>query len=164
MEPWAEITAFGLTLFVMLVGLVGLVVPIFPGIVVIWLAALGYGIITGFDALGVVIFVLISIAMLAGVTVDNVLMGVGARRGGASWWSILAGLVAGIAGTLLFPPVGGLIAAPLAVMLLEFRRGRNWDTAWQATRGLALGWVLSILARLGIGALMIGLWFVWALW
>jgi uncharacterized protein len=148
----------------MLIGLVGVIIPIFPGILVIWLAALGYGLLSGFDTLGWVMFVFISLAMVAGLTVDNILMGVGARKGGASWWAIIIGFVAGVIGTLIFPPIGGLIAAPAAVMLWEFRRGKNWGRAWLATRGLALGWFISIVARFGIGSLMIGLWFIWALW
>src|SRR3990172_6492428 len=84
-EPWAEVSSFGLTLLFMLIGLVGLVIPIFPGILVIWLAALGYGVVTGFTTLGTILFVLITLLMLFGVTIDNILMGAGARQGGASW-------------------------------------------------------------------------------
>ena len=163
MSEWLNVSAFWLTLFVMLVGLFGLIVPIFPGIVVIWLAGLGYGVVTGFNPLGIIIMVLLTLAMLAGVTVDNVLMGAGARRGGASWLAVAAAMIAGIAGTILFPPIGGLIASPLAVLLVEYLRGRDLGRAWQATRGLATGWGLSFLARFGIGVLMIVLWLVWAL-
>src|SRR3990170_450152 len=137
---WLDVSVFGITLFVMLVGLVGLVVPIFPGILVIWLAALGYGILVGFTTPGIVLFVLISILMVAGVTADNLLMGAGARRSGAAWSSIVLGMLAGVLGTLVFPPIGGLIAAPLAVLFPEYMRGRDIDKAWQATRGLAMGW------------------------
>ena len=163
MSEWLNVSTFGLTLLVMLVGLFGLIVPIFPGIIVIWLAGLGYGVVTGFNLFGIIMMVLLTIAMLAGVTVDNVLMGAGARRGGASWLAVTSAMVAGIAGTILFPPLGGLIASPLAVLLVEFLRGRDLSRAWRATRGLATGWGLSFLARFGIGVLMIGLWLVWAL-
>lgn len=162
MPAWLDVSIFGITLFVMLVGLVGLIIPIFPGIVVIWLAALGYGIVAGFASPGVIIFVLLTLLMIAGVTVDNLLMGAGARRGGASWLTILVGMVAGILGTILIPPIGGLIAAPAAVFLLEYWRGRDVEAAWRATRGLALGWGLSFFVRFGIGLGMIGLWLVWA--
>jgi uncharacterized protein len=162
-EPWAQVSSFGITLFFMLIGLAGLLIPIFPGIPVIWLAALGYGVVTGFTTLGTVLFVLITLMMLVGITIDNVLMGAGARQGGASWLSIIVGMIAGVAGTLLFPPVGGIIAAPAVILLLEYSRGRDWDKAWRATRGLALGWGLSFLVRFGIGLLMIGTWLVWAL-
>ncbi|MFU8772653.1 MAG: DUF456 domain-containing protein [Anaerolineales bacterium] len=163
MHPWINTTIFTLTLIVMLIGLVGVIIPIFPGVLVIWLAALGYGLLTSFEPPGLLIFIIITLALIPGVTVDNILMGAGARRGGASWVSILVALVAGIAGTLLFPPIGGLIAAPLAVLLLEFQRVRDMGKAWGATRGLAIGWLLSVGAKFIIGSLMIGLWLIWAL-
>lgn len=162
MPTWLDTSIFGLTLFVMLVSLFGLIIPIFPGILVIWLAALGYGIVTGFGTLGIVMFVFITLLMIAGEIIDNLLMGAGARRGGASWTSILVGMAAGILGTIIFPPIGGLIAAPGAVLLVEYLRGRDWDKAWRATRGLALGWGLAFFARFGIGIVMIGVWLIWA--
>ena len=147
----------------MLVGLALLIIPIFPGITVIWVAALLYGIVTGFDTLGIVILVLITVGMIIGVSADNVLMGAGARQGGASWLTIGVALIAGIAGTILFPPIGGLIAIPLAIFLLELLRNREWRSAWRATRGVALGWGLSFLVRFGIGLVMISAWLIWAL-
>lgn len=147
----------------MLVGLVLLIVPIFPGITVIWVAALLYGIVTGFDTLGIVIIVLITLGMVAGISADNLLMGAGARRGGASWLTIIVALIAGIAGTVLFPPIGGLIAIPIAIFLIELLRNREWRSAWRATRGVALGWGLSFLVRFGIGLVMISAWLIWAL-
>ncbi len=158
---WLRISIFGITQFIMLVGLFGLLVPFFPGIVVIWLAALGYGIVTGFHALPIVLMVLITLLMLAGVTADNVLMGAGARKGGASWLVITLSMVAGVVGTIIFPPFGGLIASPLSVLLLEFWRLRNLKKAGQAVIGMAAGYGLSFVARFAIGAGMMILWWVW---
>jgi uncharacterized protein YqgC (DUF456 family) len=163
LPAWVEILVFVLTLLIMVMGLLLLIIPIFPGITVIWLAALLYGIVTGFDTLGIVMFVLISLGMIAGISVDNILMGAGARRGGASWITIGVALVAGIAGTILFPPIGGFIAIPIAIFLLELARVREWRRAWKATRGLAVGWGLSFLVRFGIGLAMISAWLIWAL-
>jgi uncharacterized protein len=162
-QPWIDVILFGVTLFVMLLGLLMTLIPLFPGIVVIWLAALGYGILVGFTPFGIVMFIIITLLMIAGVTVDNVLMGVGARRGGAAWTSILLAIVAGIAGTLLLPPIGGLIAAPLAVLLAEYGRVKDWRKAREAFGGLALGWGLSYAAKFGIGIVMISFWGFWAL-
>jgi uncharacterized protein YqgC (DUF456 family) len=162
MPFWLDVSIYGLTIFVMLIGLVGTVVPLFPGVFVIWLAALGYGIVMGFTTLGIVMFVLITLLMATGTLIDNVLMGVGARKGGAAWSSLIIALVAGVAGTLLWPPIGGLIAAPGSVYLAEYVRHRDWKKALSATGGLAAGWGLSFLARFGIGVMMIILWLVWA--
>jgi uncharacterized protein YqgC (DUF456 family) len=161
MPDWVEAIIIVLTQLIMLVGLVGLIVPIFPGITVIWLAALGYGIISGFSTLGIIFFVLITLLMLAGTLADNLMMGAGARKGGASWVTIGVALLAGVIGTIILPPVGGLIAAPLAVFLLEYLRVREVRGAWYALRGLAAGWGLSFFARFAIGTLMIALWWIW---
>jgi uncharacterized protein len=163
MQPWHEVFLFGITLFVMLIGLIMTLIPLFPGIVVIWLAALGYGLLTGFNLFSVIMFIIITVLMIAGVTVDNLLMGAGARKGGASWWAIFAAIAAGILGTLLFPPIGGLVAAPLAVLLIEYWRVKDMRKAGSAFKGLAVGWGLSYAAKFGIGIVMICFWGFWAL-
>jgi uncharacterized protein len=162
LPDWLNISIFGLTQIFMLVGLFGLIIPIFPGLVVMWLAALGYGVTGGFSTAGIVIFVVITLLMIGGNLVDNLFMGVGARKGGASWLSIGVALVAGVIGTLIFPPFGGIIAAPAAVLLLEFNRVRDWQKAWQALRGLATGWGLSFVVRFGIGVVIMLFWWLWA--
>jgi hypothetical protein len=161
MPELLEIFLTALILLVMLAGLIGLIIPAFPGLTVMWLAALGFGVIHGFSTLGIVLFVLLTLLMIGGNVVDNLLMGAGARRGGATWVTVIVSLAAGILFTLIFPPFGGLIAAPLAVFLLEFYRLRDWRKARQATFGLAAGWGASFFARLLIGCLMLLLAVVW---
>jgi uncharacterized protein YqgC (DUF456 family) len=161
MPNWLHTSLFVLTQAVILVGLFGLIVPVFPGVVIIWLATLGYGAVKGFSTLGIVLFVIITLLMVGGTLVDNVLMGAGARKQGASWSTIIVALVAGVLGTLFFPPIGGLIAAPLAVLALEYLRSKDINQAWNALKGLAAGWGMSFVARFAIGLVMMGLWWAW---
>jgi uncharacterized protein YqgC (DUF456 family) len=158
---WLEVIIVILVQVFLLVGLFGLLIPVFPGVIVMWLVILGYGVVTGFRTLGIVLFVLITLLMLFSTIVDNLLMGAGARKGGASWLSILVALVAGVAGTLIFPPFGGLIAAPLAVFVAELIRFRQWRKALTATGGMATGWGLTFLARFLIGVVIMMLWWLW---
>ena len=163
MPFWLSTTIFGITLFIMLVGLFGLIVPIFPGITVIWLAALGYGVATSFTTLGWVLFAVITILFITGATIDNILMNAKAYKAGAAWYTLLLGVLAGILGTIFFPPFGGLIAAPLVVFLLELLRQRDFKKALASLRGMAIGWGSAFVVRFLIGAAMIGVWLVWAL-
>ena len=163
MPAWLDASIFWITLIIMAVGLFGLIVPIFPGITVIWLAALGYGVITGFSTLGWVLFAVITVLLIVGVTIDNVLMGAKARKEGAAWSSLALGWLAGILGTILLPPLGGIIAAPLVVLLLEYLRQRDFNKALASLRGLAIGWGASFVVRFFIGLAMIGIWLVWSL-
>ena len=163
MPAWFNYAIFAATLVIMLVGLLGLLVPIFPGIVVIWLASLGYGVVAGFTTLGWVIFAILTILMIVGATIDNVLMNAKAHKEGASCFTLLLGMLAGILGTIFFPPFGGLIAAPLVVWLIEYLRLRDLNKAFASLRGMAIGWGASYLVRLMLGLAMIGLWLVWVI-
>ena len=149
-------------LLIMLFGLFGMVVPIFPGGFVIWLTTVLYGVVSGgFQGVGLVIFIIITVLMVAGIVVDDVLMAAAARKNGASWSSLFFAFVGGVIGTFMLPPFGGLIGAPLLLYVSEFIRGRDRAHAWKITRGLLIGWGWSFVARFGLGVVMIALWFTW---
>ena len=163
MPVWLSASIYWVTLVIMVLGLFGLIVPIFPGLTVIWLAALGYGVVTGFTTLGWVIFVVVTLLFAGGALIDNVLMGARAHKEGASWSTLILGMLAGIVGTIVFPPFGGFIAAPLLILLLEYRRQGDFSKALVSLRGLAVGWGSAFVVRFFIGVAMIGLWLIWAL-
>jgi len=158
---WLETTIIILTVLTMLIGLLGLIIPIFPGNVVMWLAALVYGLIFGFGRLGGIMFAIITLLMLVAVTADNVLMGAKAREKGADWGSIILALIAGVLGTMIFPPIGGLIAAPLVLYLAELQRRRDAEEAKKVVKALLTGWGLAFIVRFGLGVVMFGLWGIW---
>jgi hypothetical protein len=161
MPQWLHISLFTLVQIFMFIGLFGMLVPFFPGLVIMWLAALGWGIADGFSTWGIVLFALITVLMLFGGLVDNILMAAGARKGGSAWVTILIALFAGVAGTIVFPPFGGIIAAPLAIFLFEYIRIKDLRKAFKAFAGLTAGWGLSFLAKFAIGVVMMLLWWLW---
>jgi len=159
---WLETTIIILTVLTMSFGLLGLIIPIFPGNVVMWLATLVYGLVFGFGRLGGIIFTIITLLMLAAVAADNVLMGAKAREKGADWGSIILALIAGVIGTMIFPPIGGIIAAPLVLYLAELQRRRDAEEAKAVVKALLTGWGLAFVVRFGLGVVMFGLWGIWA--
>ena len=102
MPAWLDISIFALAQVLMLVGLFGLLIPVFPGLLIMWIAALGYGFAMGFEVLGIVIMVLITLLAIIASLIDNVFMGAGARKMGASWGTIVLAIIAGVIGTLVF--------------------------------------------------------------
>jgi len=162
MSAWLQISIEVLTLTFMLFGLFGLVIPVVPGLVIIWVAALGYGIAAGFGTLGWIMFAIISLLMVAGSVIDNVLMGTQARQSGASWVSIAAALVFGLAGNFVLPVIGGLIAALVALFVAEWIRRKNWRESLKTVGGMAWGCGWAFVIRFIMGVVMIGLWMIWA--
>lgn len=147
----------------MLVGLAGLVIPIFPGLVVIWIGGLAYGIITGFEFPAWLIFSILTVIMITGSLLDNVIMGKQAHKQGASWVSIIMAILFGIVGTFIIPIIGGFLGALLGIFITEWIRRKNWREAINASSGLAVGCGWAIILRFGLGVVMIALWGVWVL-
>ena len=151
-------------LAVMAFGELGLLIPLIPGLSIIWLCTLIYGLITGFSLGSGIIFGIITLIWIAGDLVDNLVVGARVRRSGASWLSLGVAMAAGIAGSLLWPPLGGLVAALAAIFIVEFIRLRDWRLAFRSARSMAAGCGWAVIIRMGIGVMMIFLWVIWTFW
>ena len=149
---------------VMAIGLFSLLTYIIPGLTIIWAAILIYGIVKGFTTGSGILFAFITLLMVGGNLVDNLLMGTQARKTGASWWALGAALALGIAGTFLLPPFGGILGACLAILIVESIRQNNLKEGLKSTGGILTGCGFAVIIRFIIGVIMIGLWVVWLLW
>ena len=151
-----------ITLTVMLAGL--LVLPLLPGLVIIWVASLGYGLVAGFGTLGWIMFAFMTVLMIAGSVVDNVLMGRSAHKEGAPWWVILIAMMAAIVGSFVIPIpiIGGILAALVTLFGIEWIRRKDWRKALASLKEMAVGWGWAFVIRFIIGLIMIGLWLIWA--
>lgn len=146
-----------LTLFFMLVGLIGTVLPVIPGTVVIFAAALIYALIDGFQVIGWPSLLVLAGLAIIGTTADIWAGSVGAKIGGASGWSVLAGLLGGFVGFLLFTLPGAILGAILGVLLTEIVRVKDWRKALRAGSGWLVGWALSTVIQLGTGLAMVAI-------
>ena len=166
LETFLQFGLQTITLFILLFGLVGLIVPVFPGLTVMWLATLVFailqsagGLMTGWDWF---LFALITLLMIGGNIVDNVIIASKMRGHEIPWKNILLCYAAGIIVSLFFTPLIGLIASPVALLGLEYLRFRDWKQARESLKVFLVGWGASFAARFGIGFLMIVFWGLWA--
>lgn len=155
-----------LTLIFMLVGLFGLVIPVFPGLIIIWLSALGYAVIEGARGnmgwIDWMLFVLITLLMLGGSVVDNIIIAYKMRDKQIPWKSIGLSYLAGILGSIFLTPLVGLLAAPVGLVGAEYLRLRDWRQAFESAKTYMMAWGWSFAALFGIGLIMIILWMLWA--
>ena len=150
-------------LFTMVAGLISLLSVIIPGLTIIWISSLIYGLLTGFTTVPIILFILITVLMLIGNVVDQFMMGAKAKTSGASWLSIFLSTGAAFIFSILFPPFGGLIAALIVLMGVEVIRVKDWRKAARSSREMAIGCVSAIAVRFGIGLFMIGIWILWVI-
>ena len=143
----------------MLVGLVGVVVPAFPGLILI----MGAGILWAVDQGGVAAWAVAAIMSLVGVggiVASGALPARRASSAGAPDWVVAAGVAGLIVGFFVVPVVGALLGFPAGVFVAELVRHRQprsaWRSTWDALKGVGLG----IAIQLGAGIAMIGVWLI----
>lgn len=158
-EPLGSIVLV-LALLAMVVGLIGTVLPVIPGTILIFLSALGYAFIEGFQTIGWPTLIVLGVLALVATTADLWASSVGAKVGGASGWSVLAGMIGGLIGFLVLSLVGAIIGAILGVLLTEIVRLGDWRKALKAGGGWAIGWALATVVQVGIALTMVAI-FVW---
>ena len=165
-ELFLQVVLETLTLFALIVGLLGLIVPVFPGLVVMWLGTVVYAILqnaagnmTGWKW---VIFGIITLLMISGSIVDNLIIAYKMRDKYIPWSSILFAFAAGIIASIFFTPLIGLVAAPVGLFLAESRRLKDRDAAVDSTKAYMIGWGWAFGVRFFIGLVMIGFWMIWA--
>lgn len=163
---WNEVVLQTLTLFVLLVGLAGLLIPVFPGLVVMWIATLLYALLENADGrmiwIGWVLFALITLLMLFGSVIDNIIIARKMRGRSIPWSSIVLAYVAGLVASLFFTPLVGLVASPLALFAAEWRRLRDRRHGFASARAYMIAWGWSFAAVFGVGLLILVLWLLWA--
>jgi uncharacterized protein YqgC (DUF456 family) len=165
-ESTAQVLLETLTLFALLVGLFGLIVPVFPGLTIMWLAAVVYaliqnarGLMNGWDWF---LLVLMTVLMITGNIIDNVIIARKMRDKYVPWSSIILSFVAGIVASIFLTPIVGLIASPLSLLTLEYIRVRDRRKAFDSTKAYVISYGWAFLARFTIGLMMVGLWMLWA--
>jgi uncharacterized protein YqgC (DUF456 family) len=149
-----------LTLLAMLVGLIGIVVPVLPGTIIILVAAFIYALIEGFQTVGWPTLIVLGLLTVVATTADIWASSVGARMGGASVWSIVFGLLGGLVGFVVLTLPGAIIGAILGVLITEIIRLGDWRQAFKAGGGWLVGWIAATVVQLVIGLIMVAI-FVW---
>lgn len=166
LELFLQVLLETFTFFALIVGLLGLIVPVFPGLVIMWLGTLVYALIqssagnmTGWKWF---LFGVITVLMITGSIADNLIIARKMRDKYVPWSSILWAFAAGIVASLFFTPLIGLVAAPAGLFLAESSRLKNRDAAIDSTKAYMIGWGWAFGARFLIGLVMIGFWMIWA--
>ncbi|HEY8547931.1 MAG TPA: DUF456 domain-containing protein [Acidimicrobiales bacterium] len=145
----------------MAVGIVGTVVPLLPGLLLVWGSALGYGLYEGFDATGIAAFTVITLLGAAGALAGWLVPQRAAGRAGAAKGSILVAAVGAVVGFFAIPVVGVVVGGLAGLYLAELQRTNDTSVAWRSTRATVIGFGLATLAQFLLAVAMAATWAVW---
>jgi uncharacterized protein len=142
---------------VMLVGLIGVFVPILPGLVLIWAATLLWAVNEDGSLRWLVLA--ISTLLLAGSFVlKYVIPARNVQKSGAPTTTLLVGLLGAVVGFFVIPVVGFLVGGVVGILLAEYVRLRSFAPAGRSTMAAVVGIGIGVLIELFAGVAMILVW------
>jgi hypothetical protein len=141
-----------------IVGLVGIIVPVLPGTSLILAAVLVWSITHG-TAVAWVVFAVVTTLLVAGGIVKYAVPGRGLKAAGVPNRTILLGTAVGVVGFFVVPVVGLFLGFVLGVYLAELQRLGGED-AWPSTKHALRAVGLSVLIELSAAMLAAGTWLV----
>jgi uncharacterized protein YqgC (DUF456 family) len=159
MSPWLEL----LVAVAMVVGLVGLVVPVLPGLALMWVAVGVWALLDGGGAVRWTTFGAVTVLAVVGTVAALTLSGRRATVAGAPWWALLIATVGAVVGFFAIPVLGIVVGGVGGLWLAELVRLRDpraaWDTTWEALQGYGVGTLVQMLAGVAILAVWLaGVW------
>jgi uncharacterized protein YqgC (DUF456 family) len=145
----------GIAIFI---GLLGIVVPVLPGLLLTWAGVLLWALFGNSSGWRWVVLAVATIIVAAGEVVKYAWPGRNLKRNGIPTLSLLVGGVLGIVGFFVVPVVGLILGFVLGVFLAELARLRQGGPAWRSTVHALKAAGLSMLIELGAGGLVAGIW------
>lgn len=142
-----------------LVGLVGIVIPVLPGSVLIGVAILVWAAFTGTPAAWLV-FGICALLLVTGATLTWVITTRSTRAAGVPQRSLVIAGLAGIVGFFVVPVVGLLIFFPLGLFAAECLRLRDGATARRSALVGLKATGLGMLSELGLALAAAAVWLV----
>ena len=146
---------------VILVGLVGIVVPVLPGSILILGAVLVWAVTDGSNTAWVVFSIAASL-LVVGAIVKYTIPGRKLKAVGVPNRSLMLGGVLGVIGFFVIPVVGLIIGFVLGVYLAERHRVGS-TLAWPSTKSALKAVGVSILIELAAALLASSTWLVGAI-
>ncbi len=142
-----------------LAGLVGIVVPVIPGLLLVVGAVLIWAFDTG-TSLGWTVFGLSAVLYLAGVALQYLVPGRRLKEAGVRTRTLLFAVALGVVGFFVIPVVGGPLGFVLGIYLVELNRSHDRVVAWASTRSALKAVFLSLGIELLAGMAIATTWVV----
>ena len=142
----------------MVAGLVGVLLPVLPGLLLIWGAGLVWAVGDGGGPVRWTVFGVLTALLVVGTVAKYVLPARSAAARGAPATTLLAGAAGAILGFFVIPVVGLLVGGVAGIYLAELARLHDRRRAAVSTRAALVAIGIGVLIELAAGTLMVGAW------
>ncbi len=159
MAIWGEIIVG----IVIVIGIVGVIVPILPGVILIFGAFLVWAIVEG-GAAAWISFAIATVVLVVTGVVKYLWPGKNLKAAGIPNRSLLIGGLLGIVGFFVIPVIGLFVGFILGMYASELQRLQTHQRAWpatvEATKAVGLSMLIELLGALLAAGIWVGAVFV----
>ena len=147
-----------LTPICVVVGVLGVLIPFLPGLLLCWAGVAAWAVFGGHGATGWAVGIAATMVLLLGFAAKYLVPGRNLKRAGVSNLTLFLGGIGGIIGFFVIPVVGVIVGFVLGIYLVELARHHAAGPAWQATKHALKAAGLSTLIELATALLIAGIW------
>lgn len=141
-----------------LIGVVGVLIPMLPGLVLCWAGVMVWALFGGHGVVGWTVAVAATLVLALGFTAKYLVPGRNLKRAGVPNLTLFLGGVLGIIGFFLIPVVGLVVGFVLGVFIVERIRQKDNARAWESTKHALKAAGVSMLIELATALLIAGIW------
>lgn len=141
-----------------LIGVLGVILPIIPGLILCWLGVVLWAILGEPGGARWPVLILATLIAVAGTVVKYLWPGKRLKDTGVPTMSMLAGGVLGLIGFFVVPVVGLVLGFVLGLFLAERARlgaGQGWPSTRAALGAVGLSMLVEFAAALGIAVVWV---------
>jgi len=147
----------------MLVGMVGIVVPVLPGLFFVWLGVLLWSInetsTVAWSVLG-----LATAVIAAGIVLQYLIPGQRMRAAGVKTSTMVCGVLVAIVCGIAVPVLGAVLGFPLGIYAVQRLRKHDHRSAWRSTLSALRAIGLNILIELLTALVVVAVWLSAVVW
>lgn len=139
-----------------LIGVIGTIVPVLPGVLLCWLSVLAWALLAANGTSRWIVLAVATLLALAGAIVQYTWPGKRLKQAGVPNRTLILGGLLALVGFFVIPLFGLIIGFVLGVWLAEQARLHDRAAAWAATKhalkAAGLSMLIELAAALGIAA------------
>ncbi|MGA5302357.1 DUF456 domain-containing protein [Nucisporomicrobium flavum] len=142
----------------MTVGVLGVLIPVLPGLLLCWAAVLLWALLGDAGGARWVVLALATLVAVGGTVVKYLWPGRRLKSTGVPTSSLIAGGLLGVVGFFVVPVVGLVLGFVLGLFLAERARlgpGAAWPSTRQALTAVGLSMLVELAAALGIAVIWV---------